>query len=47
MTFEEKVAMWSEKKKIYRSTDGVFQTKPLVPTIREDLCMKYQKEIGG
>ena len=47
MTFEEKVAMWSEKKRFIEAIDGVFQTKPAGSTIEKISYEVYQKEIGG
>jgi hypothetical protein len=47
MTFEEKVAMWSEKKRFIEALDGVFQTKPAGSTIEKIKYEVYQKEIGG
>lgn len=46
MTFEEKVVMWSEKKRFIEALDGVFQTKPVGSTIEKISYEVYQKEIG-
>lgn len=46
MTFEEKVAMWSEKKRFIEALDGVFQTKPTGSLIEKISYEVYQKEIG-
>ena len=46
MTFEEKVAMWSEKKRFIEAIDKVFQTKPVGSTIDKISYEVYQKEIG-
>jgi hypothetical protein len=47
MTFEEKVAMWSEKKRFIEALDGVFQMKPAGSLIEKIEYEVYQKEIGG
>ena len=47
MTFEEKVAMWSEKKRFIEALDGVFQMKPAGSTIETIKYEVYQKEIGS
>jgi hypothetical protein len=47
MTFEEKVDMWSEKKRFIDAINGVFQTKPAGSTIEKIEYEVYQKEIGG
>jgi hypothetical protein len=46
MTFEEKVAMWSEKKRFIEALDKVFQTKPAGSLIEKISYEVYQKEIG-
>ena len=46
MTFEEKVAMWSEKKRFIEALDGVFQMKPAGSLIEKIEYEVYQKEIG-
>ena len=46
MTFEEKVAMWSEKKRFIEALDKVFQTKPAGSLIEKIEYEVYQKEIG-
>ncbi len=47
MTFEERVAMWSEKKRFIEALDGVFQMKPAGSLIEKIKYEVYQKEIGG
>ena len=47
MTFEEKVAMWSEKKRFIEALDKVFQMKPAGSLIEKIEYEVYQKEIGG
>ena len=47
MTFEEKVDMWSEKKRFIDAINGVFQTKPAGSTIEKVAYEVYQKEIDG
>ena len=47
MTFEEKVAMWSEKKRFIDAIDKVFQMKPVGSTIEKISYEVYQKEING
>lgn len=47
MTFEERVAMWSEKKVFIDALDKVFQMKPTGSTIEKISYEVYQKEIGG
>ncbi len=47
MTFEEKVAMWSEKKRFIEALDKVFQMKPAGSLIEKLDYEVYQKEIGG
>jgi hypothetical protein len=47
MTLEEKIAMWSEKKRFIEAIDGVFQTKPTGSVIEKISYEVYQKEIGG
>lgn len=47
MTFEEKVAMWSEKKRFIEALDKVFQMKPAGSLIEKISYEVYQKEIGG
>ena len=47
MTFEERVAMWSEKKRFIEALDGVFQMKPVGSVIEKISYEVYQKEIGG
>ena len=47
MTFEEKVAMWSEKKRFIEALDKVFQMKPAGSTIEKIVYEVYQKEING
>ncbi len=47
MTFEEKVAMWSEKKRFIDALNKVFQTKPTGSLIEKISYEVYQKEIGG
>ncbi len=46
MTYEEKVAMWSEKKRFIEAIDGVFQMKPAGSLIEKIEYEVYQKEIG-
>ena len=46
MTFEEKVAMWSEKKRFIEALDKVFQMKPAGSLIEKIEYEVYQKEIG-
>lgn len=46
MTFEEKVAMWSEKKRFIEALNGVFQMKPAGSLIEKIEYEVYQKEIG-
>jgi len=46
MTFEEKVAMWSEKKRFIEALDQVFQMKPAGSLIEKIEYEVYQKEIG-
>ena len=46
MTFEERVAMWSEKKRFIEALDGVFQMKPAGSLIEKIEYEVYQKEIG-
>jgi hypothetical protein len=47
MTFEEKVAMWSEKKRFIEALDKVFQMKPAGSLIEKIEYEVYQKEIGN
>jgi hypothetical protein len=47
MTFEEKVDMWSEKKRFIEAVDNVFQMKPAGSVIEKISYEVYQKEIGG
>lgn len=47
MTFEEKVAMWSEKKRFIEALDQVFQMKPAGSLIEKIAYEVYQKEIGN
>ena len=47
MTFEEKVAMWSEKKRFIDALDSVFQRKPTGSLIEKISYEVYQKEISG
>ena len=47
MTFEERVDMWSEKKRFIDAIDKVFQTKPAGSTIEKISYEVYQKEFGG
>lgn len=47
MTFEEKVAMWTEKKRFIEAINGVFQMKPAGSTIEKISYEVYQKEING
>ena len=47
MTFEEKVAMWSEKKRFIDALDKVFKMKPAGSLIEKISYEVYQKEIGG
>lgn len=46
MTFEEKVAMWSEKKRFIEALDKVFQMKPAGSLIEKIEYEVYRKEIG-
>ena len=46
MTFEEKIAMWSEKKAFIDALDKVFQMKPAGSLIEKISYEVYQKEIG-
>ena len=46
MTFEEKVAMWSEKKRFIEAINNVFQMKPAGSLIEKIEYEVYQKEIG-
>ncbi len=46
MTFEERVAMWSEKKLFIDALDTVFKTKPAGSLIEKISYEVYQKEIG-
>ena len=46
MTFEEKVDMWSEKKRFIEAIDSVFQMKPAGSLIEKISYEVYQKEIG-
>ena len=46
MTFEEKLDMWSEKKRFIEALDGVFQMKPAGSLIEKISYEVYQKEIG-
>ena len=47
MTFEEKVAMWSEKKRFIEALNEVFQRKPAGSTIDKIDYEVYQKELSG
>lgn len=47
MTFEEKVAMWSEKKRFIEALDGVFQMKPAGSLIEKISYEVYQKETNN
>ena len=47
MTFEERVDMWSEKKRFIEALDTVFQTKPAGSLIEKISYEVYQKEIDG
>lgn len=47
MTFEEKIAMWSEKKRFIEALDGVFQMKPAGSMIEKISYEVYQKEINN
>ncbi len=47
MTFEEKIAMWSEKKRFIDALDKVFQMKPAGSLIEKISYEVYQKEISS
>jgi hypothetical protein len=47
MTFEERLAMWAEKKMFIDALDRVFQMKPAGSLIEKIEYEVYQKEIGG
>jgi hypothetical protein len=47
MTFEEKVAMWSEKKRFIESLDQVFKKRPKGSSVDTVFYEVYQKEING
>lgn len=46
MTFEERVDMWSEKKRFIEALDEVFKKKPVGSLIEKISYEVYQKEIG-
>jgi hypothetical protein len=47
MTFEEKLDMWSEKKRFIEAIDNVFQMKPTGFLVKKIKYEVYQKEIDG
>ena len=47
MTFEEKIIMWSEKKRFIEALDNVFQMKPAGSLVEKIKYEVYQKEIGN